>query len=321
MPKIVVCDMTYEEAEFEKRCALFRKMLPESEIRHYVPDENYVQELADVEYILTSYVPFGKKYFAAAKKLQAISVTGTGYTNIDCAAAKKHKVAVYHVRDYCTQEVSIHAVSMMLALMRGLKKQDHHINRSLKWDYTYASVTVPYGKNVVIYGFGKIAKQTVATLAAMGMRVYVVSRHADSEVVRRHGAEKIEPEDVAAVADVIINHQSADGLPVHYFDEVWFYSLKRRPLFINVGRGISVDENALCEALDAGFVSGAGIDVLENENPDLKNCKLLHRGNVILTPHSAFYSERSMNELRTQACMNLVNHMRGETDYAGNRVV
>ena len=92
-------------------------------------------------------------------------------------------------------------------------------------------------------------------------------------------------------------------------------------MFINVGRGISVDENALCEALDAGFVSGAGIDVLENENPDLKNCKLLHRGNVILTPHSAFYSERSMNELRTQACMNLVNHMRGETDYAGNRVV
>ena len=126
---------------------------------------------------------------------------------------------------------------------------------------------------------------------------------------------------MAAVADVIINHQSADRLPVHYFDEVWFYSLKRRPLFINVGRGISVDENALCEALDAGFVSGAGIDVLENENPDLKNCKLLHRGNVILTPHSAFYSERSMNELRTQACMNLVNHMRGETNYAGNRVV
>lgn len=321
MPRIVVCDTTYDETEYEKVCALFQKMLPESEIRHYVPDENYAQELANAEYILTSYVPFQKKYFMAAKKLKAISITGTGYTNIDCEAAKKHKVAVYHVRDYCTQEVSIHAVSMMLALMRGLKKQDHHINRSLKWDYMYANATIPYGKTVVVYGFGKIAKQTVATLSAFGMHVYVVSRHAGIESIRRHGAEKMELEDVAAAADVVINHQSADGLPVHYFDEAWFYSLKKRPLFINVGRGISVDENALCDALDAGFVSGAGIDVLESENPDLKNCKLLHRGNVILTPHSAFYSERSMNELRTQACMNLVNHMRGETDYAGNRIV
>ena len=104
--------------------------------------------------------------------------------------------------------------------------------------------------------------------------------------------------------------QSKDNY--HFFDWQAFEKMEKKPFFINVGRGNAVDEDALVRALDEGLLSGAGLDVLSEEDSDLWNCKLTNRENVILTPHAAFYSEESMRDLQTISCMNLVYYLKGE---------
>ncbi|MDY2819259.1 MAG: NAD(P)-dependent oxidoreductase [Hominisplanchenecus sp.] len=96
------------------------------------------------------------------------------------------------------------------------------------------------------------------------------------------------------------------------FDQSAFEKMERAPLFINVGRGEAVDEAALVNALDKGLIRGAGLDVLESENPDLEKNPLRNRENVILTPHAAFYSQDSMRALQVISCMNLIYFLKGE---------
>ena len=91
----------------------------------------------------------------------------------------------------------------------------------------------------------------------------------------------------------------------HFFNEETFKLMKNRPIFINVGRGGSVDENALEKALNSGIIRAAGLDVLEAEEPNLDLCGLLGRKNVLITPHSAFYSSESIEKLQTISGANM----------------
>lgn len=116
----------------------------------------------------------------------------------------------------------------------------------------------------------------------------------------------ISVETIQAEADVISLHLFANSANEHFFNRDFFKKLKKPVLFINVARGSLIDEAGLVEALDEGEVIGAGLDVLESENPDLINNPLLGRENVILTPHSAFYSQESLNTLQVQKVKNAV---------------
>ena len=97
----------------------------------------------------------------------------------------------------------------------------------------------------------------------------------------------------------------------HFFNDAAFSSMKKHPIFLNVARGGSVDETALVRALDSGLVRAAGLDVLEAEKPDLENCALIGRENVIVTPHAAFYSARSIEALQRMSCKNLTDCLTG----------
>ena len=98
----------------------------------------------------------------------------------------------------------------------------------------------------------------------------------------------------------------------HFFNEEAFQKMKRCPLFINVGRGAAVEEAALLKALQNGWIRGAGLDVLESEMPELKKTGLTGWEQVILTPHSAFYSEESLKALQDISCDNLIYFFKGE---------
>ena len=105
------------------------------------------------------------------------------------------------------------------------------------------------------------------------------------------------PEEAQETADVISNHMALSPETYHYFNREFFQKLRRSPIFLNLGRGGSVDEAALAEALDKGWVRAAGLDLLWKENPELEGHPLLGRENVIITPHAGFYSEESLRDM------------------------
>ena len=293
-----------------------KEILPESEIE-VVPfsadKKNFYEGIQKAEGLITAFLPVDTELFRRAPKLRCVSINAVGYSNVDVEEAKKHGITVCHVGEYCTQEVAEHTIALMCALNRNLKHYGYQVEKEGKWQYA----SIPGGKpladqTVAVFGFGNIGKRVAKLAKGLGMQVIVVSQYLAEEEEKQYGVRKVTVQEAFEIADIITNHRSLTKETYHFFDETAFGQMKKSPLFINVGRGGSVEETALVKALDTGLIRGAGLDVLEEEDPDMKTHPLLHRDNVILTPHSAFYSEESLKRLQMISGENIAYVLKGE---------
>lgn len=274
--------------------------------------EEYKKNISQADGLVTAFLPVDEKFIEQAPKLKYISINAAGFSNLELAALEAHKVKACHIKEYCTREVSEHALSMLMTLNNNIKGYDLQVSQG-NWNYGNMPMrpTLNHLK-VVIYGFGKIGKSTNNLLKSLGVEVYFVDPFVSEEAGAAEGAIKLEENEVFEIADVIINHMALTDSNYHMFNYDFFKSCVRKPIFINVGRGGCVEEAGLLKALEEGLVYGAGLDVLEEENPDLSKCDFLHRWNVVLTPHAAFYSENSMRALHEISGRNLGLLMSGE---------
>ena len=163
---------------------------------------------------------------------------------------------------------------------------------------------------------GAICEQTEDPALAKGLVKRIISNDPliDQNLFGQNGVEQAEIDEVLAEADIIINHMNLNETNYHYFDAEKFAKMKKKPIVINLGRGLCMDEPALIEALDSGQIRAFGADVLYDETPDLANHPLVGRDNVIITPHSAFYSSSSLRDLMIFPCNNIGHFLKGEKD-------
>lgn len=271
----------------------------EIEVYAYENDEKLVEKLKNCDGLITGFLEMHEEILKQLDCLKFISVSGVGYSNIDVTAAKKQGIRVCHIAEYCTEEVAEHTMALIQSLNRNLKYYSKRIENDFEWKYHAISGGHTLNKQTLgIFGLGKIGAR-VATLAkAFGMNVVAYDPYVTAERAKLMGVELMTADEVFTVADIITNHMNLTAENTGFFNYGAFSSMKRHPLFINVGRGGSVVEKDLVKALDEGLVRGAGLDVLEAENPDLATCQLLKRENVIITPHSAFYSDDSIEALQ-----------------------
>ncbi|SFG33337.1 NAD(P)-dependent oxidoreductase [Sporolactobacillus nakayamae] len=283
-------------------------ILPEAQVQvlPYADDDAYYAELAKADGLITAFLPLDAAFFSRAKRLRCVSINAVGYDSVDLQAAKQHGVIICHIKDYCTDEVAEHTMALLLALNRNLKYYTGQIDREFRWQYR----TIPGGRplrkqTLAVFGFGRIGRKVSAFARGFGMKVLAVSPNLTAEDAACCNVRAVTAQEAFAQADVISNHMNLTADNVHFFDSVAFAQMKRAPLFLNVGRGACVDEVALAEALDSGKIRGAGLDVLAEEEPHLAGHPLVGRNNVIITPHSAFYSQNSLDKLQTISGRNL----------------
>lgn len=316
--KIVITDypeVLTRNVEYEK--ALLQSSLPDARICvvPYLTRRLWLEQVADADGIITAFLTIDEEIMKQMPALRCISVNASGYDNIAVEAASERKIIVAAVREYCTQEVAEHTLALMLALGRRLKHYSFRIDREKQWRYTSASgIKRMEGQTLGICGYGRIGSAVAKRAAALGMHIIAYSPHISAERAREEGVEAVDKRTLLERSDVITNHMAQTAANYHFFDQKAFRQMKRQPIFINVGRGGAVDEAALCEALELGYISAAGLDVLESENPVLETNPLVGRENVILTPHAAFYSEDSIRLLQEISCRNLVSALQGEYD-------
>lgn len=287
----------------------------EVDVISYTDREEWLKKVADADALLTAFIPIDADIINKIPNLKCIVQNASGYENIDLETATERGIAVIPIEEYCTLEVAEHTFALILALARGLKHYGQDIDNNHKWQYS--SITNLHrlaGMKIGIAGYGKIGKQVGKLATAFGMEVLVYSPTGKNINTPDSPVNFVTKEQLFQESDVITNHMAVGKDHYKFFNYEAFKAMEKHPIFINVGRGVAVDETALIRALDEGLLSAAGLDVLESENPDLSTNPLVARENVIITPHSAFYSEESLKALQDISCDNLTYYLKGETE-------
>ncbi len=255
--------------------------------------------------LLFCWAPITEKAIAASPGLKIAARLGVGLDNLAVDACTARGIWVTNVPDYCVEEVSDHAVAMLLAWARGLLVFDRAV-RSGKWEPAAARLRRVADMTVGIVGYGRIGRRTAEKLSAFGVELLIHTRTPPTDET----VTFCELPELVSKSDVIIIHAPLTTETHHLIDAELLANTKPGALLINVSRGGVVDTDAIIAAVDSGQLDAVALDVLENE-PVVPKQLLEHAGNFF-TPHVAFSSEASLVELRQRACEEVVRVLEGK---------
>jgi phosphoglycerate dehydrogenase-like enzyme len=266
----------------------------------------------DANIILADLAPLTRTVVERASQCRLISVTGIGYDNVDVSAASDASISVCALDEYCTDEVADHTMLLILALIRRLPDYHDQVQAEQRWQSdSISGLKRLRGMTLGIIGLGKIGRAVARRASGFGMKLIANDHRPAEHATKDLDIQFCDLPTLLSESDVISLNCNLSAENRNLIDATAFAQMTRRPVLINCARGGLIDEAALNEALDAGQISGAGLDVLADEPPDFADLKLANRDNVILTPHVAYYSDSSWLESRKKSASNIRNFLDG----------
>jgi D-3-phosphoglycerate dehydrogenase len=264
----------------------------------------------DADALLTTYAKITADMIRQMKNCRIIARFGIGIDNVDIPVATSQGIVVTRVPDYCLDEVSEHAMALLLALARKVPFANSRTHAG-NWKM---SEVVPIhrlrGKVLGLVAFGQIPQLVAPKAKAFGMRVVTYDPFVSDEVLSRSAVERVDFDELVKLSDFISIHAPLMPATHHLFNADVFSRMKPNAYLINTARGPIIDEASLAQALDMKQIAGAALDVMEKEPPGTS--VLFGRDNVILTPHTSFYSEESLIDLQTKASEEVVRVLTGQ---------
>jgi len=269
--------------------------------------EAILRVAADADALLVTYAKITAEMIRQMKRCRIISRFGIGVDNVDIAAATFAGIVVTKVPDYCIDEVSDHAMALLLTLVRKIPYANSLVHAG-RWEMpAVAPIHRLRGTVLGLVGFGKIPQLVAPKARAFGIKVIAFDPYIPLDVMTRAGVEKVEFDELLKRSDYVSIHSPLLPETRHLFNAEAFRKMKPTAYLVNTARGPIVDEAALAHALDAQQIAGAALDVLSQEPP--AGSPLFGRNNVILTPHTSFYSVESLVELQVKAAEEVVRVM------------
>ena len=304
--KIVITDCDHPSVEIERK--VLSEINSEFILANCHTEDEVIEVAQDADGIINQYAPITKRVIESLKKCKVIARYGVGVDNIDIEAATEHKIIVANVPDYCIDEVSTHAMALILACARRITLLDSKIRKKI-WDFTLAKPLFrTQGKTLGFFGLGRIARKVAQKASGFGFKIIAYDPYV-SKVNREIKLVKFSQ--LLSDSDFISIHTPLTDETRHSFGENELKAMKKTAYLINTSRGSIVDEKALYQALREKCIAGAAVDVLEKEPPDWNN-SLLKLDNLIVTPHISFYSEESYIELKTKVAESVLSVLKGE---------
>jgi D-3-phosphoglycerate dehydrogenase len=265
----------------------------------------------DADAILVTYAKLPRDLIMQLTRCKAIGRFGLGVDNIDLPACKEKGIAVNYVPDYCIREVSDHAMAMLLALIRKIPLSNKTVQAG-RWEMP---VVVPIrrieGTVLGLIGFGNIPRLVAPKAKAFGMKVVAYDPFAKPDLFKQAGVEGADLDTLLKASDYISVHAPLTPQTRGLVNAEAFGKMKKGAYIVNTARGPLIDEAALIAALDSGHLGGAALDVVAVE-PLTKDSPLLGRDNVIVTPHTAFYSIEALDELQSKCASDVARVLSGE---------
>ncbi len=246
---------------------------------------------AGMDAIIIANTPYGAEIIDACPELKYIDVAFTGVDHIDIAHCKEKGIRVSNASGYSDICVTELAFGMMLSLSRYMVQCDQAVRDGK--DKTGLVGTELAGKTLGVIGTGKIGSRVIAIARAFGMKVIAYSRTVKPEL-QAMGVEYLSLDEVMALSDIVTLHTPNNAETKGLISREMIEKMKPSAIFINTARGPIVDSQALADALNAGKIRAAGIDVFEMEPPIPKDHPLVTAKNVLLAPHVAFATKEAM---------------------------
>jgi D-3-phosphoglycerate dehydrogenase len=275
-------------------------------------EAEFKDAIEDADALVVIDRPITESHIDRLRSCKIILALEVGYDFIDVEAATKKGIIVSNVPAYCSNQVAVHAVSLLLTVQRKIKILTEETRKG-GWNYNICSPLFDLEGGVLgIIGLGKIGRRIVPKAKGFGMDVIAYDPYLHDDIFSLVGVHRCyELADLLRRADFITLHVPLTGETFHMIGGKEVEMMKKGAIVINTCRGKVIDEKALHEGLASGKLGGAGLDVLENEPPDKQN-PLLNMNTAVVTPHAAWYSEESMERLKQQGMDEVVRVLRGK---------
>lgn len=309
-PKIVIAHRAIPDTRIEEAAvrALGATLVHTGELE----SQKSLDVARTADAIMVTIEPVTAEIINMLENCRIIARVGTGLDAINIPAATDRGIWVTNVADYAVDEVSTHAIALLLYHARRLQPMLASVNADRWYD---AEAIEPArrlrGQILGLIGYGRIGQAVAAKAKGLGLRVIVHDPYLNQDDVLDHGVDLVDMDSLLSAADYISLHTPLSDATYHVIDADAIAKMKPEGYIINTARGGLVDAPALLDAVRAGAIAGAALDVLETEPPPPDD-ELLRDDRIVVTPHGAWYSEESKHDVRRKAIEDVVLVLQGE---------
>ncbi len=281
------------------------------------------ERIKDVDVVITTRIKLRKKQFEKAEKLKLILVTATGFNHIDVKSANEFGIKVANVSGYSTNSVAQLAITFLLNGLTPVNRYYDEVKDG-KWmditvpDYQKYPIDDVNGKILGIVGFGNIGKRVAQVAEILGMEV-MVAKNTEKDnaktgsVIEKDGFLRYDLDEVLEKCDILTLHVPLTDSTRNLINLEKMKKMKKSAVILNLARGPVINQEDLYFALKNKTIKSAAIDVTSVE-PIEKNSKLFQLDNILITPHIAWKSEKSMIKLMDDVEKNLKLFLEGRLE-------
>ena len=281
------------------------------------------ERIKDVDVVITTRIKLGQKQFKKAEKLKLILVTATGFNHIDVKSANEFGIKVANVSGYSTNSVAQLAITFLLNGLTPVNRYYDEVKDG-KWmditvpDYQKYPIDDVNGKILGIVGFGNIGKRVAPVAEILGMEV-LVAKNTEKDnaktgsVIEKDGFLRYDLDEVLEKCDILTLHLPLTDSTRNLINLEKMKKMKKSAVILNLARGPVINQEDLYFALKNKIIKSAAIDVTSVE-PIEKNSKLFQLDNILITPHIAWKSEKSMIKLMDDVEKNLKLFLEGRLE-------
>lgn len=275
------------------------------EVKNKDDGKTFSDYAEDADGAVVEYESVTRPVLEKLKRCKIIALQSIGYNNIDLPAATEKGICITNAPGFCTEDVALHCVGMLIDLVRNISWFDRRV-RAGQWDYESAPPMHRIReKTIGLVFFGSIPKAMVPLLKGLGLRILVYAPTKSAGYLASYGVEKADTlEELLSTSDFVSLHMPLKKETYHMIGEDQLRRMKPTAYLINTARGAVVDENALVSALKAHVIAGAAVDVVEDVVHHQSD--LVGLDSVLITPHTAFLSEESFYSAREIALRQIV---------------
>lgn len=274
-------------------------------------EDEVIEHGHDADALLVGMAPISRRVIEHLTRCRVIVRYGIGVDVVDVAAATEHGICVANVPDFCFDEVSDTAMSLILCTTRKVALLNNAVRRGV-WNRRIAAPIYKLrGSTLGIVGFGNIGRALVPKARAFGFQIIACDPYVSGEIACSLRVPLVSLDPLLERADVISIHTPLTEETFHLIGERELKKMKSSAYLVNTGRGAVVDTDALYRALQEGWIAGAGLDVIEGE-PLKGDEPILALDNIVFTPHYASYTEEAYHELAVKVAEGAIQALRGE---------